>query len=155
MIQFRLKCLGYFYTSPHRLIPIGQKELNGKVENTHKQDDREFFSQIYPKTLAGIQMATISYNQRWNSQRRRRTQGWKTPEEIIERAYVVCMACLQMIVPPPKPDQYVLEGINSQGHYELRITPPKPKKKKKTKRLTSVDRYLQWMEWDQKKSSFV
>ena len=28
----------------HRLIPIGQKELNGKVENTHKQDDREFYA---------------------------------------------------------------------------------------------------------------
>lgn len=26
----------------HRLIPVGVKELNGKVENTHKQDDREF-----------------------------------------------------------------------------------------------------------------
>ena len=28
----------------HKLIPIGQKELNGKVENTHKQDDREFYA---------------------------------------------------------------------------------------------------------------
>src|SRR5690606_24177164 len=28
----------------HRLIPVAVKELNGKVENTHKQDDREFFA---------------------------------------------------------------------------------------------------------------
>ena len=34
----------------HKLIPIGEKELNGKVENTHKWDDREFFSQIKVNT---------------------------------------------------------------------------------------------------------
>jgi len=33
------------YGCRHKLIPIGEKELNGKVENTHKYDDEEFYSQ--------------------------------------------------------------------------------------------------------------
>ncbi len=47
----------------HRLIPPGVKELNGKVENTHKQDDREFFSQARATTYLELKRFTIAYNE--------------------------------------------------------------------------------------------
>src|SRR4030067_2149229 len=53
----------------HKLIPIGEKEINGKVENTHRFDDREFFSQINVSTFNELELATRQYNQRWNEER--------------------------------------------------------------------------------------
>ena len=116
----------------HKLIPIGQKELNGKVENTHKQDDRIFFSQIYPNTLKDIQRATRSYNERWNSLRRTKALGWKTPDQVVENAYVACLAWSMVVRPPEKPIEIA------------------PVKKKRPKRGNLVSRYLQWMEYDDK-----
>ena len=34
----------------HKLIPIGEKELNGKVENSHKYDDEEFYAFFRART---------------------------------------------------------------------------------------------------------
>jgi hypothetical protein len=49
------------YGIVHRLIPVGVKELNGKVENTHKQDDREFFAMNYFSTYESIMKSTKGY----------------------------------------------------------------------------------------------
>lgn len=137
----------------HKLIPIGQKELNGKVENTHKQDDRIFFSQIVPNNFEEIRTATIGYNYRWNRLRRTKSLRWQTPEESVERAYVSVLAWFTTLKEKHKKEGYVEVGITKEGDYILKVKPPKLKKKmkKKIKKKSAVDRYLEWLEWDSKK----
>ena len=72
----------------HKLIPVGEKEINGKVENSHKWDDEEFYSQREFKDLAHLQAETILYNEYWNTERYTKTLGWKTPEQVVEIAFV-------------------------------------------------------------------
>ena len=45
----------------HRLIPVGQKELNGKVENTHKQDDREFYAGSNYQAFEKLEKAMVLF----------------------------------------------------------------------------------------------
>ena len=71
----------------HRLIPIGQKELNGKVENTHKYDDREFFSQSSCQSYEQLKLYTKAHNIRWNERRETKTLGWQTPFEVVLQSY--------------------------------------------------------------------
>ena len=78
----------------HRLIPVGVKELNGKVENTHKQDDREFFSQGTYKTYEALALNTKGYSERWNAQRATRALGSRTPNQVLEAAAVRVMALM-------------------------------------------------------------
>jgi transposase InsO family protein len=110
----------------HKLIPVGEKELNGKVENTHKQDDREFFSQINPSSLEELEIFTYRHEWHWNNERRTKVLGWKTPREILERAYLKVL------------------------FWALYFTRQK-ETRRKTKRISAVDRYLTWMEEDAKK----
>ena len=121
-----------------KLIPVGEKELNGKVENTHKQDDREFFSQINPQNLEHLQMLSIAYERRWNEQRKTRSLGRKTPLEAVEFAYVRVLCWFKII------------GI-SLNNGVIKIPKLKTRKIKNRKRKTIYDRYLQWMEEDAKK----
>lgn len=125
----------------HRLIPVAVKELNGKVENTHKQDDREFFAVNDFKTYESIERSTRGYNDRWNNQRATKALGWKTPNQVIEQAYVRALAL------------HLVWGIKSVN--ELQPTakgwPSPPKKKNKTTRKSFVDRYLNYLEWADKK----
>jgi hypothetical protein len=81
----------------HRLIPLAQKELNGKVENTHKQDDREHFARIQPKTLRAIAALTCLYNDRWNEHRKTKAPGWKTPNDVIVEAEIRMLTWLLML----------------------------------------------------------
>ena len=81
----------------HRLIPVGVKELNGKVENTHKQDDREFFAMNIFSTYESIALSTKGYSDRWNTQRATKALGWLTPAQAIEQAYVKAIAMMMFI----------------------------------------------------------
>ena len=119
----------------HRLIPIGEKELNGKVENTHKYDDEEFYSQKI-KVLTSfekLQRAMKTHNRNWNERRHTKTLSWRTPNETIAHvaacwlAYVYLMKKIDLLNPQTRPEEI-----------------------KKPKKLTTVDRYLQWMAWDEK-----
>jgi transposase InsO family protein len=83
----------------HKLIPVGVKELNGKVENTHKQDDREFYSKGPYKDFKNIRINIKGYNERWNQIRRTKTLGWKSPDEVIAEAYVRSLAWLMWMKP--------------------------------------------------------
>ena len=82
----------------HKLIPIGEKELNGKVENTHKWDDREFFSQINVATYEELATATLEYNVIWNERRPTKTLGWFTPNEVLFNASVRAVVYLKVMV---------------------------------------------------------
>ena len=133
----------------HRLIPVGVKELNGKVENTHKQDDREFFAMGYYITYESIALNMKGYNDRWNNQRATKALGWKTPAEVIYDAYVRVMAAMLLI----KDDRNTaLYRFTEAGSTYLPIPKPEKVVKKKIKTRTSklVDQYLNYLEWADK-----
>jgi transposase len=68
----------------HVLIPPGEKELQGLVERSHRQDDEELFHRIHPRNLAEFNQI-ISQHCEWrNSKRRRKALGWKTSNEFIK-----------------------------------------------------------------------
>ena len=123
----------------HRLIPIGQKELNGKVENTHKQDDREFYAKDEAKSFESLERQMKSYNERWNVLRATKALDWKTPEQCVSEAYVRAAAyllCLKRMLPESQPT----------------APSPEPRKPTKVKPPNQTARYLQWQDWDDKKS---
>jgi transposase InsO family protein len=138
----------------HKLIPVGEKELNGKVENTHKFDDREFYSQIEVYTLNELKTATLEWNQRWNEERPTKTLGWKTPNEVLSDACVRAYAYLKLLL-PAKAWQPV-RGVKklSTEHATIYATTEGFKqiheKAKKPKKPSAIDRYLQYLDWEEK-----
>lgn len=111
----------------HKLIPIGEKELNGKVENTHKQDDREYFSQIRALDYQSLQRTSLNYEYNWNFKRATKTLGWLTPIETISNAEIKATAWTLYIK-----EKYI-------------------PKAKKIKKVSAIARYLKWLEEDAKK----
>lgn len=125
----------------HRLIPVGVKELNGKVENTHKQDDREFFAMNNFTTYESIERSTRSYCDRWNLLRVTRALNWKTPNEIVFESYVRVLALHLISIKRASP----VVDISKGGW------PVAQKKKSRTRKTSTVDRYLSYLEWAEKK----
>lgn len=138
----------------HRLIPIGQKELNGKVENTHKQDDREFYAGTEDKTFEQLEHRMRGYNDRWNNLRFTKGLGWRTPNQCVENGYVRAVAYLMAMAEKYPQQIKPLHAVSSMGNIYLPIpkAQPQPRKTKSRRKLTFVDRYLQWHEWDRKKT---
>lgn len=138
----------------HRLIPVGQKELNGKVENTHKQDDREFYASAGAGSYEQIARQMRSYNERWNHQRATKGLGWKTPAHCVEEGYVRAMAYLAILNETYRKSPEPFYQFNSAGDACLWIQKAKPLPRNSGGRLkkTALDRYLQWHDWDRKKS---
>lgn len=140
----------------HKLIPVGEKELNGKVENTHRYDDREFFSQIDVRTFEELAHTTREYNHRWNELRPTKTLGWLTPSETVYQAYVRALAYLQLLLPKSAwAKQKSLKTIKvGLGHITVPWGEVKKIKNvlhpKKPKKLSAVDRYLAYMDWEAK-----
>jgi len=125
----------------HRLIPVGVKELNGKVENTHKQDDREFFAMNNFPNYESIEISTRGYNERWNSQRATKRLGHKTPDEVVQEAYARALA-LHLF--------WKIKSID-----DLKPTkggwPVARQKKNRTRKPSAVSKYLNYLEWADKK----
>jgi hypothetical protein len=128
-------------TIVHRLIPVGVKELNGKVENTHKQDDREFFAKGPYRDLRHIQVCSRGYNQRWNERRATKALKWQTPEETVASAYVRALAYHQ--------------ALNVKSLDDLKPTlggwPVAQKTKNRTRKQNQVEKYLNFLEWEDAK----
>jgi len=145
----------------HKLIPIGEKELNGKVENTHRFDDREFFSQnINVNSFEELEIKTRIYNGRWNNERPTKTLGWQTPIEVLHQAYVRAYVFLKLVLPHSawlRQERQVSLLVNNGAT----VTGPKSeikrlkeeikKQPEKPKKLTAVDRYLQYLDWEAKR----
>ena len=133
----------------HKLIPIGEKEINGKVERSHRSDDREFFSQGEPaKTLAEIRQRATAHNYYWNELRATKVLQWQTPMETLNlaeiRAYVFVRAHLKAFQCQP------MEIIKTPGGQIIRPRQEKIKKKRKP------NRYLQYLDWlDRQKLKLV
>jgi len=132
----------------HRLIPVGQKELNGKVENTHKQDDREFYAKGPYKSLENIQLNILGYNDRWNSHRRTKALGFKMPDEVIADAYVRAAGILLFIT---RGRNQGLHNLNQQGDAYMQINETKSEAKIQTRKPSYVERYMQYMHWENTK----
>ncbi|NDF13455.1 MAG: transposase [Proteobacteria bacterium] len=132
----------------HRLIPVGEKELNGKVENSHKFDDREFFSQVQCLTYEALQVHSRAYNERWNMRRKTKTLGWKTPDEVVEESYVRAIAYLAVMKARYCPNQPAFGRLTEDGQWVIPIDESPAKTQNRPKRLTVVDRYLQYLNWD-------
>jgi transposase InsO family protein len=121
------------YGCRHKLIPIGQKELNGKVENTHKYDDEEFFTQTQAMNFAQLENETKKHNTEWNEKRKTKTLGWRTPSELLEEVRATILTLLRCCLPD--------ETIDNQPNVQK--TPQLPPKHEKSK-----DRIIAWMDWE-------
>lgn len=67
----------------HVLIPPGEKELQGLVERSHRQDDEELFHRIRPYDLAEFNKILSQHVEWRNGTRRRKALGWKTSDQFI------------------------------------------------------------------------
>ena len=67
----------------HRLIPPGEKELNGLVERSHRADDEEFYHRIRPANLIEFNKILYEHSQWRNENRRKKPLGWKTTFEWL------------------------------------------------------------------------
>ena len=132
----------------HKLIPVGEKELNGKVENTHKQDDREFFAKEAFGNLKKLQAASQLYNLGWNELRRTKALGFKTPMEVIELAYVRAVVFTQRHLIE---QGHVNYRIDELGNLYMPVNEQKPRKKIRTRKPTYVEKYLKYLEWEDSK----
>lgn len=135
----------------HKLIPIGEKELNGKVENTHRFDDREFYSQHDPQTYEELRLLIQAYNRRWNVERETKTLGWRAPEQVVYQAYIKAYAFvsyLKELYPEPEAPTIYRKVTEGGALIESQKPDPRPPKKK-----TYIDRYLEYSDWVEKKVS--
>lgn len=143
----------------HRLIPLGEKELNGKVENTHKQDDREFYSQHEFRSLENLQLLARAYNERWNRHRHTKALGWQTPEMALEAACVRILVWFSMLQDRHGSDaSEPIVRMDKEGNQFIPIpkrtsSTVRRRRGAKANKISAVNRYLQWLDWDEKKSS--
>lgn len=66
----------------HKLIPPGEKELQGLVERNHRQDDEELYHRLERKieTVSGLNTELDAYVTWANARRRRKALDWKTAD---------------------------------------------------------------------------
>jgi len=72
----------------HVLIPPGEKELQGLVERSHRQDDQELFSRISPFDLTEFNDLLKGYWKFRNRGRRFKKLGWESPDRWLEEYLV-------------------------------------------------------------------
>lgn len=63
----------------HKLIPPGEKELQGLVERSHRQDDQELYSRIKPYDIEEFNRHLEEYYKLRNRGRRFKKLMWKSP----------------------------------------------------------------------------
>lgn len=68
----------------HKLIPVGEKELNGLVERSHRMDDEELYHRTKTEKIGEFNKILRTHTDWKNSKRRRKALLWKTPNEYIE-----------------------------------------------------------------------
>ena len=133
----------------HKLIPIGEKEINGKVERSHRSDDREFFSHgERAQTLSEMRRKAADHNYYWNELRATKVLQWQTPSEILVQAEVRAYVFLKAFLTNNPRKQ--MEVIKTPGGEIIRPRQEKIKKNKKP------NRYLQYLDWlDRQKLKLV
>ena len=81
----------------HKLVPPGEKELQGLVERSHRQDDQELFSRITPKNLNEFNKKLEEFYKLRNKRRRFKKLGWKTPDEWLEKYNLSALVTLLLV----------------------------------------------------------
>ena len=125
-----------YYGCRHKLIPPGEKELNGKVENTHKYDDEEFYSQNYFTCFQQLEISARKHEETWNERRKTKTLGWRTPSETVAEIKSTILALLLFC---RRQDPKVLEIPKAQMKEKTQL-PSKLKKRRA--------RYLKYLDWE-------
>ena len=120
------------------------------MENTHGFDDREFYASAKGlKDYASLERNMRGWNERWNESRHTKKLGWRTPNEVLEVAFVRALCFWLSWCDLHQP----LAKLSGIGVFEM--SAPKPhtaRKPKRPKHKSAVDRYLAWMEGEEKKS---
>lgn len=88
------------YDIKHKLIPPGEKELQGLVERSHRQDDQELFSRIAPFHLDEFKGLLQDFTNQRNDKRRFKKLNWKTPDQWLENYLTVSLATILFYSPP-------------------------------------------------------
>ncbi len=87
----------------HRLIPPGMKELNGKVERSHRTDDNEFYWKTPRWGIGAIQKSYTQWIWEYNHDRPHSSLGGLTPiEKLTERALTWIFTFILMLGFDPK-----------------------------------------------------
>ena len=77
----------------HKLIPPGEKELQGLVERSHRQDDQELFSRVSPESMESLNCHLQDYCNWRNERRRFKKLNWLPPVELLKlRGIQICSA---------------------------------------------------------------
>ncbi len=87
------------YGIRHVLIPPGEKELQGLVERSHRQDDEELFHRINPVDIEELNVLIQEHCEWANSKRRRKNLNWKTSNEFIAEYKKTHTKCGEKIIP--------------------------------------------------------
>lgn len=100
----------------HRLIPVGAKELNGKVERSHRIDEQYFYWQAPTDSLEHFNAKQALWLEYYNRHRLHGGLGYLTPwEKIYERLNNLR-------------SQSVLEEFESPEDFKLRFLEQTPNK---------------------------
>ena len=73
----------------HKLIPPGEKELQGLVERSHRQDDQELFSRIRPNGVAEFNELLEQYYLERNDGRRFKKLSWLSPDQWLQNYFSI------------------------------------------------------------------
>ena len=66
-----------------KLIPVGEKEVNGLVERSHRQDDNELYETIKPANINHFNQLLMKHTKWLNQCRRRKPLNWKTANQAL------------------------------------------------------------------------
>ncbi len=66
-----------------KLIPVGEKEVNGLVERSHRQDDNELYETIRPANINHFNQILRKHTKWLNQSRRRKPLKWGTANQAV------------------------------------------------------------------------
>lgn len=107
----------------HRLLPPGAKELNGKVERSHRTDDDEFFWKAPMLGFSSLKQAYAQWIWEYNHDRPHKSLQGITPiEKLVEKMYVqiftLALMCgvdpERLLYRPREVEKYSLVGTYSK-----------------------------------------
>lgn len=98
----------------HKLIPPGEKELQGLVERSHRQDDQELFSRINPNGLEQFNELLAEYTNERNQKRRFKKLNWKTPDQWLND-YVVQAIVMTIFINSLKSAEGDFSGVSAEA----------------------------------------
>jgi transposase InsO family protein len=94
----------------HQLIPPGVKELNGKVERSHRIDADYFYGRAPTKNLEIFNKALSQWVSFYNTQRPHGGLGYKTPKEKLKERVIALQTHAQEEAIEPIRQRFLKEG---------------------------------------------